>query len=151
MAAATTHALRAATVLLLMLLSRAGCPYARHSDTRASLRSGLAPPPYRPPSTVDFAAVSADIKALLTQSKEAWPADFGNYGPFFVRLAWHCTGSYRRYRSCVLSRNIVHILDVNFPSSATVQKSCRERTVLPFDSLPYGVSHLHEIHGTTTP
>merc|ERR1719253_1111145 len=35
------------------------------------------------------------METLLKDSKECWPADFGNYGPFFVRLAWHCSGSYR--------------------------------------------------------
>merc|ERR1719446_941050 len=40
-------------------------------------------------------AVKADMTALLADSKECWPADFGNYGPFMVRLAWHCSGSYR--------------------------------------------------------
>jgi len=39
--------------------------------------------------------VVADIAAVLTDSKECWPADYGNYGPFFIRLAWHCSGSYR--------------------------------------------------------
>lgn len=43
----------------------------------------------------DFDAVAADITALLTNSQSFWPADFGNYGPFFIRQAWHCAGSYR--------------------------------------------------------
>merc|ERR1719440_2095333 len=45
--------------------------------------------------SLDMEAVKADMKALLADSKECWPADFGNYGPFMVRLAWHCSGSYR--------------------------------------------------------
>lgn len=58
-----------------------------------------------PPSGEDYAtaldfldveAVKADMKALLADSQECWPADFGNYGPFMVRLAWHCSGSYRK-------------------------------------------------------
>lgn len=45
--------------------------------------------------TLDMEAVKADMQALLADSKECWPADYGNYGPFMVRLAWHCSGSYR--------------------------------------------------------
>jgi catalase (peroxidase I) len=45
--------------------------------------------------SLDIAAVQNDVKALLTDSQEFWPADYGNYGPFFIRLAWHCSGSYR--------------------------------------------------------
>lgn len=44
---------------------------------------------------VCYDAVKKDIEALLTDSQSFWPADFGNYGPLFIRLAWHCSGSYR--------------------------------------------------------
>jgi len=44
---------------------------------------------------LDLDAVRADIRKLLTDSQELWPADYGNYGPLFVRQAWHCSGSYR--------------------------------------------------------
>lgn len=46
-------------------------------------------------ATLDMDAVKRDMTALLADSKECWPADFGNYGPFMVRLAWHCSGSFR--------------------------------------------------------
>ena len=45
--------------------------------------------------TLDYAALKKDIQSILTQSQDWWPADFGNYGPFFIRMAWHSAGTYR--------------------------------------------------------
>ena len=49
---------------------------------------------------VDFAAVKADIISLFTESKDYWPADYGTYAPFFIRLAWHCAGRPAVQPSC---------------------------------------------------
>ena len=46
--------------------------------------------------TIDYDMVVEDIKNLLNSSQEIWPSDFGYYGPFMIRLAWHCSGSYRK-------------------------------------------------------
>ncbi|WP_175664779.1 catalase/peroxidase HPI [Burkholderia ambifaria] len=46
---------------------------------------------------LDIEAVKKDIRATLTTSQDWWPADYGNYGPFFIRMAWHGAGTYRTY------------------------------------------------------
>merc|ERR1711907_660501 len=43
----------------------------------------------------DYQALKRDLTDLMTDSQEWWPADYGHYGPFFIRMAWHAAGTYR--------------------------------------------------------
>ena len=47
--------------------------------------------------SLDFDALANDVDALMTQSQDWWPADYGHYGPFFVRMTWHAAGTYRTH------------------------------------------------------
>jgi catalase-peroxidase len=46
-------------------------------------------------NSIDYAALKADVMHFMTDSQDWWPADYGNYGPFMVRMAWHSAGTYR--------------------------------------------------------
>jgi catalase-peroxidase len=45
--------------------------------------------------SLDFDALAADVDALMTESQDWWPADYGHYGPFLIRMTWHAAGTYR--------------------------------------------------------
>ena len=46
-------------------------------------------------TSLDLAVLTQDVDAVMTTSQDWWPADYGHYGPFFIRMAWHSSGTYR--------------------------------------------------------
>ena len=95
-----TDILLAVTFCCFLLNVDAQCPFSSSSKPSSSItgktlienyvKSGI---PAR--SSINYNDVIEDLKVLMTDSKDFWPADYGHYGPFFIRLAWHNAGSYR--------------------------------------------------------
>ena len=50
---------------------------------------------------LDYAALKKDLHNLMTDSQDWWPADYGHYGGFFIRMTWHAAGTYRTGDVCV--------------------------------------------------
>ena len=73
-------------------------------------------------NSLDLDAVRKDIEAVLTDSQDWWPADYGNYGPFFIRMAWHSAGTYRvRWMAAVVpvAGNSASIRSIAGPTTQT--------------------------------
>jgi len=81
--------------LVVLNINTAHCGQCPFSDAWSSLSTDSYLSTNYAQETVDYDMVVKDIKNLLNSSQEIWPSDFGNYGPFMIRLAWHCAGSYR--------------------------------------------------------
>ncbi len=77
--------------------------------------------------TLDIDAVIRDVKELMRNSQDWWPADFGHYGPLFVRLAWHSAGSYRIYdgRGGARDGSIRFPPRINWPDNIGLDKAIR--------------------------
>jgi len=76
---------------------------------------------------LDVDAVKKDLKELMKNSQDWWPADFGHYGPLFIRLSWHSAGSYRIFdgRGGVRNGSIRFPLRINWPDNISLDKAIR--------------------------
>eukprot|EP00929_Paragymnodinium_shiwhaense_P083057 TRINITY_DN440_c0_g1_i2.p1 TRINITY_DN440_c0_g1~~TRINITY_DN440_c0_g1_i2.p1 ORF type:complete len:418 (+),score=69.34 TRINITY_DN440_c0_g1_i2:71-1324(+) len=74
----------------------AECPYLHMGTPPADMDHVPDMPSYdKALSELNLEDVMDDLEALMTHSQDCWPADYGHYGPLFIRMAWHCAGTYR--------------------------------------------------------
>lgn len=77
--------------------------------------------------SLDYFQLKKDLQELITESKNWWPADFGHYGPLFIRLAWHSAGSYRIYdgRGGARTGEIRFPPRIDWPDNISLDKAIR--------------------------